>query len=130
MKRLIDHIHTLLENCQALILHTIYVQVRALNDTQRIFIQNLRKARRKADLTQATVAEKCSLSTYYVTEIETGRRFPSIDTLQKLCEALDIRPYMLFLSEEDSFRFLDTVRDELYLGRLKQSIDEVFEKYH
>ena len=101
----------------------------ALNETQTTFILNLKKARTKAGLTQAAVAEKCFLSTYYITEIETGRRFPSIDTLQKLCEALDIRPYMLFLSEEDSLRFLDAIRDELYLGKLKKGIDEVFEQF-
>lgn len=49
-------------------------------------------------------------------EIETGRRFPSVDTLQKLCEALSVRPFVLFFLEEDSLNFLDTVRDEFYLG--------------
>ncbi len=78
---------------------------------------------------QAALAEKCALSSYYVTEIETGRRFPSVDTLQKLCEVLAVRPYRLFFAEEDSLQFMDDVRDEIYLGRLKQSIDEVFEQF-
>jgi transcriptional regulator with XRE-family HTH domain len=64
----------------------------------------------------------------YWTEIETGRRFPSADTLQKLCDALALRPYRLFFSEENSLQFLDTVRDELYLGRLRKGVDEVFEQ--
>ena len=97
-----------------------------VNEIQAIFIRNLKKLRGKAGLTQAALAEKCALSSYYVTEIETGRRFPSVETLQKLCEALAVRPYVLFFSEEDSLGFLDSVRDELYLGRLRKQIDDVF----
>lgn len=100
-----------------------------MNEIQTIFIRNLKKLRGEAGLSQAALAEKCSLSAYYVTEIETGRRFPSVDTLQKFCEVLAVRPYRLFFAEEDSLLFMDTVRDELYLGRLKQSIDEVFEQF-
>lgn len=100
-----------------------------LNEIQSTFIRNLKKARGEAGLTQANVAEKCFLSTYYITEIETGRRFPSVETLQKLCEALNVRPFTLFLTEEDSLLYLDTIRDELYLGRLKRGIDEVFDQF-
>lgn len=52
-----------------------------VNEIQTIFIQNLKKLRSEAGLAQAALAEKCALSSYFVTEIETGRRFPSIDTL-------------------------------------------------
>jgi transcriptional regulator with XRE-family HTH domain len=100
-----------------------------VNEIQTILIRNLKKLRGEAGLTQAALAEKCGLSSYYVTEIETGRRFPSVDTLEKLCQVLKVRPYRLFFSEEDSLGFLDTVRDELYLGRLKKQIDDVFNKF-
>ena len=100
-----------------------------MNEIQTIFIGNLRKLRGEAGLTQAALAEKCTLSAYYITEIETGRRFPSLETLQKLCDVLAVRPYRLFFSEDDSLEFLDTVRDELYLGRLKHSINEVFNQF-
>ncbi|MCE1196847.1 helix-turn-helix transcriptional regulator [bacterium] len=100
-----------------------------VNEIQTIFISNLKKLRGEAGLTQAALAEKCALSAYYVTEIETGRRFPSLDTLQKLCDVLDVRPYRLFFSEKDSLQFIDEVRDELYLGKLKKGIDEVFEQF-
>lgn len=42
---------------------------------------------------------------------------------------LDVQPYQLFFSEKDSLEFIDVVRDELYLGKLKKGIDEVFEQF-
>lgn len=100
-----------------------------MNEIQTIFVRKFKRLLNEAGMTQAAQAEKYALSTYYVIKIETGRRFPSVDSLEKLCQALNVRPYRLFISEEDGLESLDMVRHELLLGRLKKSIDEVFTKF-
>jgi len=45
------------------------------------------------------LAELCGTSTSYIGQIEIGNRFPSIDMIEKIAEALQIKPYLLFFTE-------------------------------
>jgi len=49
------------------------------------------------------LAEYCNTATSYIGEIEIGRRFPSIDLIEKIAHVLRIEPYHFFKSQEDSF---------------------------
>ena len=53
--------------------------------------------RRKRRLTQEQLAEKTELSTNYISHIENSRSIPSLETLMKLCAALEITPNELLL---------------------------------
>lgn len=66
-----------------------------------IFIKNLKKFRKEKSYSQMKLAEKCNTSTSYLGEIEIGKKFPSIDMIESICNALEIKPYQLFLEEED-----------------------------
>ena len=46
------------------------------------------------------LAELCGTSTSYIGQIEIGNRFPSIDMIEKIAEALQIKPYLLFFTEK------------------------------
>jgi len=48
------------------------------------------------------LAEYCDTATSYIGEIEIGRRFPSIDMIEKMAQALRIEPYHFFKSQPDS----------------------------
>ena len=48
-----------------------------------------------------TLAEKCDTSTAYIGQIEIGNRFPSLDMIERIAAALQIRPYLLFFDEPD-----------------------------
>ena len=48
-----------------------------------------------------TLAEKCGTSTAYIGQIEIGNRFPSLDMIEKIAAALQIKPYLLFIDEPD-----------------------------
>lgn len=65
-------------------------------------MQNLKFYRKQNNFSQAKLAMFCSVSTNYITEMEMGRKFPSADTLEKLCIALAVSPSGLFL-ENPSF---------------------------
>lgn len=55
------------------------------------FAANLRRARRRAGLSQEAVGFRASLHRTEVGLLERGARVPRIDTLVKLCAALGVR---------------------------------------
>jgi len=50
-----------------------------------------------------TLAERCGTSTSYIGQIEIGNRVPSMEMIEKIAEALQIRPHLLFFSELDEY---------------------------
>ncbi len=58
---------------------------------------NIKKYRNKKNLSQVQLAMKCSLSSEYLSEIERGKRAPSLKRLLMIAEALGIEPHILFL---------------------------------
>ena len=62
-----------------------------------VFSRNVRALREKKDLSQMALAEKSSLATNFINDIENGKKWFSPATLAKLCDALDVKPYKLFL---------------------------------
>ena len=66
---------------------------------KKIFIQNLKKYRKESGISQMTLAERCGTSTSYIGQIEIGNRFPSLELIEKISDALQIRPDLLFYLE-------------------------------
>lgn len=59
--------------------------------SQQKFGQNLKLARKNADLTQQQVAEKAKIHANYYARIERGEENPSYDTIEKIVKALKIK---------------------------------------
>ena len=70
-------------------------------ELQRVFISNLKRFRKSKGLSQARLAELCFISAGFVGEIEVGRSFPSVKTLEKFSQILDVKPYEFFMDPED-----------------------------
>jgi len=68
---------------------------------KQIFVQNLREFRKKEGLSQMKLAEYCDTATSYIGDIEIGRRFPSLDLIEKMAHVLRIEPYHFFKSQTD-----------------------------
>jgi len=66
---------------------------------KQIFIKNLKGFRTKEGLSQMQLAEYCGVSSGYIAEIETGKKFPSVGIIEKIAAILKIEPYMLFKSQ-------------------------------
>jgi len=47
-------------------------------------------------LSQMQLAEYCGISHGYITEIEIGKKFPSVGIIEKISAILKIEPYLLF----------------------------------
>ena len=64
-----------------------------------VFGTSVRKYRMQLGLSQEKFAEKCGLHRTYISDIECFRRSISLDNIQKIADALEIEPYLLFLNE-------------------------------
>ena len=104
-----------------------------MTEIQRILRANVKRARKELGYSQMKLAELCGVSTSFIGEIELGRKFPSGSTLQKLADALGLRPFQLFLEDEEWATFekydvLTTLFRELR-QRLDEEVTETFHKY-
>jgi len=64
---------------------------------KHILSHNIKKYH--ADKTQQWLAENVGISVHSVTKLEGAKTFASSETIDKLCEVLDIEPYQLFEPE-------------------------------
>ena len=68
-------------------------------DIVKVFGTNLRKYRTNLGLSQEPFAEKCGLHRTYISSVERFQRNISIESIQRIADALEIETYKLFLEE-------------------------------
>lgn len=96
-----------------------------MNDNEKLLRKNIGKkiklARAKTDYTQEKLAEKLSLSTRYISQLERGIAFGSATTIVNLCKALNISSDFLFdeLIESETPSITDTVNNKFLENYLK-----------
>ena len=54
------------------------------------------------------LAEYCDTAPSYIGQIETGRKFPSMEMIEKIANILRIEPYCFFMSPKGNNANLDT----------------------
>jgi len=67
-----------------------------------VFAKNMRKYRKEAKLSQEKLAEICDTDHRYIGQIETGRRCPSLEYVERIASALNVSPYVLFYDQDDN----------------------------
>jgi transcriptional regulator with XRE-family HTH domain len=96
-------------------------------DSQRVFVQNLRKHRRKCGLTQEQLAEKVNVSTHHIGMIELSRNNPTLELVDRIARALNIKMYELFMDplapNEEFERLRLEIREDM-----KELLNETLEK--
>jgi len=60
---------------------------------------NLKAYRKIRKISQTQLAELCDSSTGYIGEIESGKRFPSVNMIERIAKSLDIESWHLFKNE-------------------------------
>ena len=63
---------------------------------KKTFIRNMKRIRALSGLSQLKLAELCDVSGNYIGIIESGRRFPSVEMIEKLAQVLKVQPYLFF----------------------------------
>ena len=83
--------------------------------------RKIKLARSRTNYTQEKLAEKLSLSTRYISQLERGIAFGSATTIINLCKALNISSNFLFddLIGNDSSSFNDLVDDKFLEAYMK-----------
>lgn len=81
--------------------------------------ERIKSLRKSKGLTQANLGEQVDLPQPYIGGIEKGERNISLDTLQKLLEALNITPAELFNSYENKLQNKETLE---ILDRINESL--------
>ena len=66
---------------------------------QELFIANLKAYRKLRRVSQSQLADLCDSSTGYIGEIESGKRFPSVNMIERIAGALKIESWNLFKNE-------------------------------
>lgn len=96
-----------------------------MNNQEKFLRKNIGRkiklAKSKSDYTQEQLAEKLSLSTRYISQLERGIAFGSATTITNICKALNINSDFLFndLIQNDSPVLNDIVDDKFLEDYLK-----------
>jgi transcriptional regulator with XRE-family HTH domain len=70
-----------------------------MNSLRTVLAVNIKEYRRILGITQAQLAEKVKTSTNYIALIETEKKFPKPEMLERIAAALEIDPPSLFTTE-------------------------------
>ena len=90
----------------------------------KTYTGNIRRARQNKKVTQAIMADKIGITEKYWSDIETGRKPCSLDTLVAIANALEIEPYELLLPENKAVNY-DTRRAKIVMKQLKDNFSEM-----
>ena len=67
-----------------------------MTNLRKLLGSNIKIHRNNCGLSQSKLAERVDTATNYIAAIEAGRRFPSVDMLEKIASALEIDAPELF----------------------------------
>ena len=92
-------------------------------DCRALLSGNIKKFRTRIGLSQLNLALELGISTTFLSDIETGKKWVSAQTLTRLAKALKIEVYELFKPEK-------TIRDDVsaIIARYLDDVDDAFIK--
>lgn len=92
----------------------------------------IRELRMAKNITAKEVAEKCGVSQSTITNIENGKSFPSVATMELICDAIGIRlsDFFLLIEERRKLKQISqyALQSSFVLNRLPQSLQRSFLK--
>ena len=96
-----------------------------MESIREILAKNLKEHRRKYGFSQDKLAEIACISSQYLATVETCRKFPTPEVLDRLAEALGIESYELFTSVPTPKSELEKLRQDI-IGEVVQAIKQSF----
>jgi len=92
---------------------------------REVLAKNIKEYRRKSGLSQDKLAELASISSQYLTTVETCRKFPTPEVLDRLAEALTLETHELFTSAPTPQDELEKLRQDI-IGEVVKAIKQSF----
>ena len=90
-------------------------------EMMKIFVFNMKKYRKKRQISQMKLAEMLNTSTSYIGEIEISSRIPSMSMVERIAKALDVEPFRLFLDDKDRLGHENMLTADNYLEHLSST---------
>jgi transcriptional regulator with XRE-family HTH domain len=89
---------------------------------------NIKIFRNSCRLSQSKLAEKVNTATNYISAIEAGRRFPSVEMLEKIAKALNIdTPELFSIKNIQNYSIKIETEEHIWLS-IGQNISEYISK--
>ena len=121
VKRNIKNMSSLMTYMKKFIVVTIKMRKKEMGEIKKYFGKNLKRLRKRKGYSQEVLAEKIGIYRRQLTRIETGKSFPSIKTLDCICEKLEVLPSQLFDFSEFNDVQNEETKNVLYYVAQKQS---------
>lgn len=98
---------------------------------ETILSENIKTLRKKLGWSQEQLAEKTGVSAPYITQIEVGKRTPSLDIVEKLASALGVEYKTLFetsasVDSINSFEFSKHILESNIISAVTDAIHNEF----
>jgi transcriptional regulator with XRE-family HTH domain len=84
-----------------------------MTDLRKVLASNMKLYRKRLGLSQAKLAEKANVTDNYIALIETGKRFPSVEILERIANVLQKDTVELFVLKCDDDRTRTTLKTKI-----------------
>ena len=121
-----------MDNCT---INSIMILISTMDNisVRKLLAQNMKRGRKILNINQFELAARSNISPGFVAEIETCRKFPSPEVLERIANSLKLLPYQLFLTQEQWGALeQEYTMKNLHSGireRLHSEIDNIFDPY-
>jgi len=92
---------------------------------REVLANNIKKYRRNNGFSQDKLAELAGISSQYLATVETCRKFPTPEVLDRLAEALGIETHELFTVDPSPQNELEKLRQDI-IGEVVETIKQAF----
>jgi transcriptional regulator with XRE-family HTH domain len=92
---------------------------------REVLANNIKEHRRKNGFSQDKLAEMANISAQYLATVETCRKFPTPEVLDRLAEALSIKTHELFAFSPTPQEELEKLRRDI-IGEVIDTIKQSF----
>jgi len=92
---------------------------------REVLANNIKQYRRKYGFSQDKLAELAGISSQYLATVETCRKFPTPEVLDRLAEALSVETHELFASDPTPQNELEKLRQDI-IGEVVKTIKQSF----
>ena len=99
-----------------------------MTNLRQLLGTNIKIYRNARGLSQSKLAEKADTATNYISAIESGRRFPSVEILEKIASVLGIDTPELFSMKPVQFETIKKEMEEQVWFNIGQNISNYISK--
>ena len=99
-----------------------------MSNIKKQMCNRIREIRRSKNLTQEKLAELVGIGTPNISYIETGKFAPSMDTLEKIAEVLEVKPFELYMFEP--LKPANELREELITAMDDENLLKLLYKFY